>query len=45
MAGTSVLDGERVAALLERLDAAERKSALEGCACCARAARELEDRK
>jgi DNA-binding MarR family transcriptional regulator len=45
MAGTSVLDGQRVAALLERLDTAERKSALEGLRLLARAARELEERR
>ena len=45
MAGTSVLDGQRVAALLERLDPAERKSALEGLRLLARAARELEERR
>ena len=45
MAGTSVLDGRRVAALLERLNAADRKRALEGLRLLARAARELEERK
>ena len=45
MAGTSVLNDERVAALLERLSAADRKRALEGLRLLARAARELEERK
>jgi DNA-binding MarR family transcriptional regulator len=45
MAGTSVLDGERIVALLERLNAAERKSAVDGLRLLARAARELEERK
>lgn len=45
MAGTSVLDGERVAMLLERLDIAERQTALKGLGLLARAARELEERK
>jgi hypothetical protein len=42
MAGTSVLDVERVAALLERLDAREQAVALDGLRLLARAARELE---
>jgi DNA-binding MarR family transcriptional regulator len=45
MAGTSVLDGLRVSALLERLSEAERETALEGLRLLARAARELEGRQ
>jgi|GEM_PF-577905 len=42
MASTSVLDGDRVRALLQRLSPAERKAAVKGLALLARAARELE---
>ena len=45
MAGTSVLDGDRVAALLNRLSEPERKAALEGLRLLARAARELKERR
>ena len=46
MAGTSVLDGERVAALLDRLNnMTDREVALDGLRLLARAARELEERK
>ena len=45
MAGTSVLDAERVAALLQRLHEDERTTALDGLRLLARAARELEERK
>ncbi|MBA2623003.1 MAG: hypothetical protein H0U88_05205 [Chthoniobacterales bacterium] len=44
MASTSVLDGGRVAALLELLHADKREHALAGLRLLARAARELEAR-
>lgn len=43
ISGTSVLDAQRVHALLKRLTASERKTALKGLALLARAARELRD--
>ena len=43
ISGTSVLDVERVQALLKKLTATERKAALKGLALLARAARELPD--
>lgn len=45
MAGTSVLDGERVSELLARLSESEGEEALHGLRLLARAARELEERK
>ena len=45
MAGTSVLDSDRVSALLERLQAGEREIALDGLRLLARAASELEVRR
>ena len=43
ISGTSVLDGQRVRALLKKLTAGERKAALQGLALLARAAREMAD--
>lgn len=45
MAATSVLEADRVAALLERLSEPERDAALRGLRLLARAARELEERE
>jgi DNA-binding MarR family transcriptional regulator len=45
MAGTSVLEGERVAVLLERLSESERQTALTGLRLLARAARQIGERK
>jgi DNA-binding MarR family transcriptional regulator len=45
MASTSVLDSEKVAALLERLGSKDRTAAVEGMALLARAARALMDSK
>ena len=45
MASTSVLDATRVALLLQKLTAAERKIAVQGLSLLARAARALEERK
>jgi DNA-binding MarR family transcriptional regulator len=44
MASTSVLDGERVLALLQKLDDDERRAAIRGLGLLARAARELKER-